>query len=320
MSPKPPSASTPRKATTSSSAKDDIINSREANIATARKSAATKVAAATPKKRVANGDVSNFADQIKSTLEQLSQRETNYVKVATEETEFLATNSQLALDALNGRLNPNTLDSIFPHDIVPLEGDITSEPYLGWIDSELEKVPETFEEHALRLILAWTGSLVFEVFVTKLGLGSVLHEKRRIMNERDVELNRGYMQDYLQQRLDELVRSGTFGTQSESDTSNTASSRCTPEQIERWMSDPIGSGFYRIKFISKENEEYGIEDDEDDIDTWRLLKIEMQGKEVVYQTWWSMGATIPYEDESLRRLLSNSEIGGEVQLEDEDEY
>ena len=86
-------------------------------------------------------------------VESLAQRCARYINVCTEEGEYLASDPTRRDRACSELYkNPKVKQEVSPDALVPFGGDTDPSDYLAWIDRELEKAPNTFEEYAMQTL------------------------------------------------------------------------------------------------------------------------------------------------------------------------
>ncbi|KAI0782274.1 hypothetical protein C8Q75DRAFT_504922 [Abortiporus biennis] len=188
MPPKTASSSS-RKATTAPSAKSTVTSgTRRSTVTSKGKAVSRKTTTAAPFPPTDPRSKYVMTDRSQFSIEELAQREIKYTRIATEEIAFLSTNPVRRDEAFAAlSKNPRVANTLNPDVIVPMDGDLHANEYLGWVDAELQKAPVTFEDHALRLNVAFAGGLIFEEYIKSWGLYCFPNE-RRAVNRRVTEL------------------------------------------------------------------------------------------------------------------------------------
>ncbi|KAI0782277.1 hypothetical protein C8Q75DRAFT_895926 [Abortiporus biennis] len=340
MPPKNSESTNHRKAKTSSSVKSAITGKTD-NSGSTRKSAARKRKSrntAPLPLPFSSGDPRNkyvYTDTSMFDIEELAQRQMKYHCIATDEAIYLSTDPVRRDQCLDAHSkNPKVVDT---KDAETVIGDLNALDYLAWVDGELEKIPATFEDHLLRANFAWAGALVFNEYVKCYGL-TLFPKARSALSHRTTQLTKEYVKGLKQNTSSSgsthidthpspPSRSTSTGSNLSAPTSSTSSttssssrSHVTPQQADEWMSNVLQSDLthLRFKFLSAT----GIESPNDPAGIWSLKGVEMRNRKPTYQTTWTFpdgnSCLIPYDAQSFRALLINSEVVGEIVEEDTD--
>ncbi|KAI0782278.1 hypothetical protein C8Q75DRAFT_787630 [Abortiporus biennis] len=331
MPPKTSDSTYPRKVKTSSSVKSTTITGKT-NSGSTRKSAARKGKsrnAAPLSLPFPSGDPRNkyvYTDRSMFDIEELAQHETEYSRIATDETIYLSTDPVRRYQCLNElSKNPKVVNTVDAQTVI---GDLNALDYLAWVDSELEKTPVTFEDHLLRAHFAWAGALIFTEYIKGWGL-TLFPKAREAVDRRVTELTKEYVKGLklntasgstpIDPQPSSPSRSTSMGSNSSGSTSSftspSSSLHVTPQQTDAWMSNVLQSDLMRLRFRLL-NADVESHNDEVQAGTWSFKGVDVRKRKPVYQTTWTFpdgnSCLIPYDEPSFRALLISSEVAGEI--------